>query len=133
QVGEDEPEVLLGRIAPDAHFGGEAGVLGGLLDALARGVVLPAVVEAAQAVALHPARRELRAAVRAAEVHEVGDAALTAIEGELLAHDRDRFGVAGREVAGEIDRLPEAAQVAAGQRAGPGVDEVIPGRRSGLA
>src|SRR5207253_10957977 len=63
EIGEDEAEVLLDGVALDPHFAGEAGVLGGLLDALAGAVVLPAVVDAAEAVPLDPAGRELRATV----------------------------------------------------------------------
>jgi len=69
QIGEDEAQVLLGRIALDLDFGREGGVFGGHLDTLAGAVILPAVVEAPDAVALDPAGRELRAPVRAAEVH----------------------------------------------------------------
>src|SRR5262249_5387419 len=94
QVGENQAEILLRRVAADLHFAGEAGVLGGLLDALAGAVVLPAVVEAADAVALHPAGAELRAAMGAAERHQVRLAGLAAIEREVLAHHADGFRVA---------------------------------------
>src|SRR5262249_9722563 len=121
QIGKDHAEVFLGGIARYSHLGREAGVLGRLLDALARAVVFPAVVEAAQAVALHPAGRELRAPVRAARRHDVRCAALAAVEGEVLAHGADGLRLARREVAGQRHRLPETAQVAPGERAGPGV------------
>src|SRR5579885_3308238 len=124
EVGEDEAEVLLGGVAADAHLGREGGVLGRHLHALAGGVVLPAVVEAADAVALHPAGAELGAAVGAAEGEEVGSAALAAIEGEVFAHDADGHGAAGRQLLRHIDRMPEPAEVASHQSAGPRVDEV---------
>src|SRR5439155_7915262 len=71
QVGEREAQVVAHRVALDPHLAGEAGVLGGLLDALAGAVVLPPMIEAANAVALHPAGAELRPAVRAAGVEQV--------------------------------------------------------------
>src|SRR5262249_23652202 len=71
EVGEDQPEILLAGITADPHLAGEAGVLGRLLHALAGLIVFPAVVEAADAVALDPAGRELRASVGAARVEEV--------------------------------------------------------------
>src|SRR5262249_19767964 len=94
QVREDEAEVLLARIALDPDLLREAGVLGRLLDALAAAVVLPAVVEAADAVAFHPARRELRAPVRPAVGEQVRCAGLPAIERVVLAHHADGFRVA---------------------------------------
>ena len=66
-----------------------------------------------------PSRSKLRAAVGAAGRDDVRRAVLAAIEREVLAHDADRLGVAGRQVGGVVDRLPEAAQVAAGQVPGP--------------
>src|SRR5262249_41085276 len=132
QVGEDQAEVLLRGVALDPHLAGEAGILGGLLDTLARPVVLPAVVEAADAVALHPARAELRAPVRAGKVDQVGlwtrrywsVQPLSPVEREVLAHDADRFRVARREIRRDVHRLPEPAHVATGQRAGARVREV---------
>jgi hypothetical protein len=85
QVSKDQAEILLDRIALDLDFAGEARILGRLLDALAGGIVLPAVVEAADAVALDPARTELRAAVRAAELEQVRRVVLAAVEREVLA------------------------------------------------
>jgi hypothetical protein len=89
------------------------------------------VVKAADAVAFYPAGRELRAAVGAAEGNHVRCAALASVEREVLAQDADGLGVAGRQVLGAVDGLPEAAQVLAGERAGPGVDEVGVVRPSG--
>src|SRR5262249_25020584 len=98
--------VLLHRVALDAHLAGEAGVLGGLLDALAGAVVLPAMVEAADAVALHPPGAELRPPVRAAEVHEVWRAALAAVEREVLRQEAHGLRTPGREILGAADRVP---------------------------
>src|SRR6185369_3106059 len=97
-----------------------------LLDALARGIVLPAMVVAAQVIALYPGGRELCSSVGAAEGDDVRRALLPPIEGEVLSHDSDRLGSTGLDVPGSTDRLPEHAQVAAAQRAGPGMDEVLP-------
>src|SRR5205823_1301990 len=124
QVGEDQPEILLGGVALDLDFAGEGGVLGRLLDALARAVVLPAVVEAANAVPLDPAGAELRPPVRAAGRYQVGVAALIAIERVVLTHDPDRFGVTGGEIGCHVDWLPEAPQVAPRQGAGASMHEV---------
>ena len=85
-------------MASDVDFGGKTFILAGLLDALARTVVLPAVVQAADAVAFHPASGELRAAVGAAEVNQMGRALLAAIERELLAHHLDRARLASGKV-----------------------------------
>src|SRR5205823_2359033 len=107
QVGEDEAQVFLARIALDLDFLGEAGVLGGLLDALAGRVILPAVVEAAEAVPLDPASAELRPPVRAPELQQMRAAALAAVEGKVLAHDADGLCMPARQVLGTLDRLPE--------------------------
>src|SRR5439155_24802466 len=48
----------------------------------------------------------------------------TAVQGEVLAHQPDGDGLTGREVLAARDRLPEAPQVTARQRAGAGVLEV---------
>src|SRR3954452_98604 len=92
EVDEDQAEILLGGVGADPHLGWEAGVLGRHLDALAHAVVLPAVVEAAQAAALDPARAELGAAVRAAGSNHVRHPILAAVEREILAQEPDRFG-----------------------------------------
>src|SRR5262249_18951596 len=122
---EDEPQVLLGRITGDLDSGGEARIFGGHLDALAGGVVLPAVVEAADTIALDPAGRELRAPVRAARRDDVRGATLAAVEREVFAHDANRPGAAGGQVLGAGDRLPEAAKVAPGQGPRASVAEVL--------
>jgi len=127
QVGEDEAQILLARIARDPHLAGEAGVLGGLLDALAGAVVLPAVVEAADAVPLDPAGAELRPPVRAAERHHVRRAPLVTVEGKVLTHDADRDGSARWQIHCVVDGLPEHPQVPTSERAGAGVDEVSSG------
>src|SRR5581483_5031289 len=125
QVGEDEAQVLLGRIAADADLSRKGGVLGRLLHAFACVVVLPTVIEAANAVALDPACRELGAAMRAAERQQVRLAAFTSIEREVLAHDTDGQCPARLQLAGHQDRMPEHAHVPSPQRPGPGMNDVL--------
>jgi len=60
----------------------------------------------------------------AAVVDQVGYARLSSIEGELLVHDGDRYCPAGLEVLGDVNRMPEGAQVASGQGARPRVLEI---------
>src|SRR6185312_15201996 len=84
EIGEDEAEIFLDRIGRDADLGGEGRALGRLLHALPGAVVQPAVIEAAQAIALDRAERQRRLAVRAAVGEEMRRAALAAIEGEEL-------------------------------------------------
>ena len=98
KVGEDEPQVVLHRVAADLHLGGEGVGLARLLHALAGGVVLPAVVAAPERVALHPAGRQLGPPVRAPEGDQVRVALLSPVEGELLAHHLDGYGASGRDV-----------------------------------
>src|SRR5581483_10063351 len=119
QIRPEEAEIFARRVAGDLHLRGKARVLGGHLDTLTGLVVLPAVVEAADAVPLHPAGAELRPPVRAAKRHQVRRAALAAIEREVLAHDADRLRVAGRQIERVVDRLPEAAEIPSGERARP--------------
>src|SRR5262249_1920300 len=90
------------------------------------------VVEAADAVALDPASAELRAPVRAAEVHQVwlwtrrywSVQPLASVEGVVLAHDTQRLGVPGRQRAPHVHRVPERAQEAPRRRPRARVREV---------
>src|SRR5215469_3223229 len=66
KVSKDQTQIFFGRVAAYADLSGKAYILGGLLHALARTIVFPAVIEAANAVAFHPAYGELGSAVRAA-------------------------------------------------------------------
>src|SRR5581483_9243165 len=127
EIGEDEAQILLDRVALDADALAERLWLPRLLGALAVRAEHPAVVAAADRLALHPADRELGTAVGTAEVHQVRCAGLATVEGEVLAHDADRLRLADVKLASEIDREPERAQVAAGQGARTGVIEVAPG------
>src|SRR5436190_1947604 len=109
EVTPDQAQVLLRGVAADAHLALERFVLARLLDALPGGIVFPAVVQAAEAVVLHPAARQLRAAMGAAEGHDVSRAGLAPIQREALAQDLYRDGSARRQVLRAVDRLPETA------------------------
>src|SRR5262249_54966427 len=125
-IREDQPQILPRRIAADADLLAEGLRLCWLLDASAVGRVSPPVIQAPDVVAAHPASAELRASVRAAEVDDLGGATLATVEGELLVHDGDRLGPSGRQVGRDVNRLPEPAQVTAGEGARPGVCQLLP-------
>src|ERR1051326_218042 len=63
--------------------------------------------------------------MRAAEVDEVRRARRAAIEREVLAHDAQRTRLARRQIGCVKDRLPEFSEIAAGDRAGPRVNELV--------
>src|SRR6185312_2805900 len=87
-------------------------------------VVQPAVIEAAQGIALDRAERQRRLAVRAAVGEEMRRAALAAIEGEELVQHLHARRLAGLEIGGAKDRLPEAPHETAGQRARADMREI---------
>src|SRR5262249_40830518 len=124
KIGPDQPEVLPHRIALDPHLAGKPSVLGGLLDTLAGLIILPAMVEAADAVPLDPPGRELRPPVRAAEVHQVRLSSLAPVQRVVLTHDAQRLCIPGRQRAPDVDRMPEGAQEAPRRRARARVREV---------
>ena len=126
QVGEDHAEVLLHRVVLDLDLLGEGLTLGRLLDALACAVVHPAVVEAAEVLTLHPPGRELRPPVGAAEVEEMHRAAFTTEKRVVLAHDAERLGLAGGQVDGAVNGMPERPHPAARQCPRAGVHKVVP-------
>ena len=83
------------------------------------------MIEAADILAFDPARIELGAAVRAPKGNRMDRAALAAIEREVFIHDAQRLGPANRYVFGAIGRHPERSEEAPGNRAGPGVNEIV--------
>src|SRR5262249_49476341 len=90
-----------------------------LLQAVALGVILPAVVRAADAAVLHEAVGQRRAAVRTVLGDAAVGAALVAEEHELLVHDLHApGGVLVRELADKARWVPVAAQQLAHRRAG---------------
>ena len=78
------------------------------------------MIGASQRIAFDLAKRQLGAAMRAAFGHHMRRAVFGTIEREILAEDMNRLGVARRDVRAAIDRLPERAKVAPGERARPG-------------
>jgi len=74
------------------------------------------MIEAADGVAFDPAWHHRHAAMGAARRHDMRLPALAAIDHEVLAEDADRLDVADLEIGRVIDRMPEAAHVAAIQR-----------------
>src|SRR5262249_25655810 len=123
--GEDEAEILARRKSADRHLGAEVGVLGRQLDRLAVRRELPAVIAAANVVALDPAVGERRAAVRAEILHEVRLARGSAIERVLLAGELDALRATLLELGRDVDRLPEGLEVAVDQRARPDMGEIL--------
>ena len=65
EITKDEAKIFLRRIGLDPDLAGKARLLGGLFDALAGAIELPAVIDAADAVVFDPAEMHRRAAVRA--------------------------------------------------------------------
>src|SRR3954452_6309977 len=105
------------RIGLDPDFAGEPGLLGGLFSALPGTVEFPAVIDAAYVVALDPAQMHLRAAMRAAIGDHLRPAGVAAVQGEILAHYADRFGVASRQILCAQHWHPEAPHKRAHRRA----------------
>src|SRR5581483_5128450 len=124
-VDEDEAQVFLNRVAPDADAMGEGWSFKRLFDTLAGAVEYPAVVATANAVLLDEAGGKLGAPVCATEVHHVRGSALATIQGEVFVHQPNRYRPAWLELLRDIDGVPERAQVAAGQRVRSRVLEIF--------
>src|SRR5204862_2071182 len=99
-------------------FTGKARFFCRLLDALARTIEFPAVINAPDGVAIDPAKMHLCAAMRTSIIDDLRVSGLAAEQGVVLAHDPDRFGVAGFEVLAPINRHPELAHEFAARGAG---------------
>src|SRR5688500_10977132 len=108
---------------------GERFLLRRLLGALAGLVKAPAVIHAANRVGFDPAGGKLRAAMRAAKIHDVRRPALPAVERIALAHDLNRFGLARTEVFRAVNGMPKAAHELSGESAGTGGDEIVVAQR----
>ena len=52
-------------------------------------------------------------------------ACFTSVERKALAHDLDRLGLAGAQLLGAMDWMPEAAHECAGDGARPSGDEIL--------
>ena len=125
EEGEDQAEVLTQRIGGERDLVAEGVFFRRLLDAGAGAVELPAVIEAAQRIALDPAGRQARAAMRAARVDEMRRSGPAAVEREVFAHDADGDGASRLQVDRVIDRLPELAQVTARGCTGSGAQAIL--------
>ena len=79
-------------------------------DALAGGVVLPAVIDAADLVAFDPAGVQHRATMGAATADEMRRAARTAKERQVLGQDTERHRPARPNRGRSRHRMPEPAQ-----------------------
>src|SRR5262249_46797904 len=122
---ENQSEVFLHRVPRHADLWREGFRFGWLLNASARAIVFPTVIETADKVALDPPGGELRAAVGAAMADQMRRAALTAVERKLFIHDPNRQRLANRKLMGATNRLPEHPQVTPGQSSRSGVNEFV--------
>jgi hypothetical protein len=98
------------RIAGDPDVGHTGIAFRWALRALPAAVELPAVIHAADALALDPAGVQRAQPVRAAPAHQIGPAALAAVQGEVLAQDAHGPRVTRRKRGRARHRLPEHAQ-----------------------
>ena len=124
EIREDQAEILLRRIRTQNDFARESRIFAGLFQARAVGAELPTVIAAADRVALHPAGRELRRAVRARKLGDAHRAGAAAVHGQLLVQDAHRIGPFSRDVLRPRYRVPKRPQVAAGERSGFGGVEI---------
>jgi hypothetical protein len=124
-IGEDRAGILGERIARDPDVGHVRVAFGRPLRALPRAVELPAVIHAADALALDPAGVQHAQPVRAAPADQIRAAALAAVEREVLAEHAERPRRARLERRRARDRLPEAAQQLAHVGAAGGLREEL--------
>src|SRR4029450_3853950 len=122
---EHRAKIRASRTVPYANLACEGFLLCGLLCALTGTVKQPTVIHAADAVAFHPAGGELRAAMRAAKSDDMRGSGLATVERKTLAHDLDRFSLAGAEFLGAMDGMPEPAHKVPGKTPWPGGDEIF--------
>src|ERR1700704_6642300 len=95
KISEYQAKILPRRTVPYANLTCERFLLSRLLCALTRAIKQPTVIHAADAVAFDPACRELRASMRATKSNDMGRSGLATVERKTLAHDLDRFSLAG--------------------------------------
>ena len=128
-IGEDQAVALLHRVPGLAHLVLELAAVGlaGLLEAMALGVELPAVVAAADAVFLDLAVIERGAAMAAARVQQADAAVLVAEQHQILAEHAHFSGDIGG-VGDEPDRVPVAPEQFAHRRAAADRGQFGPGR-----
>ena len=109
EIGEDETHVLAGGIGLDADLLVIAGLFGGLFGAGAGAVELPAMIDAADFLAFHPAQMHGRPAMGAALGRDLRHARFGAEDHIVVAHDADRLGAAHGQIIAVVDRNPELA------------------------
>ena len=95
-----------------------------LLDTLTGAVVFPTVIEAADAVALHPTCRKLRAAMGTTKFDCINRPALTAIKREVFTHDPHGDRTGALDLLRQANRLPEHPHISSGQSSGTRMDEI---------
>ena len=125
QVREDQAEIFPRRIAPCANLCRERFFFGRLLRALTFRVETPAVIHAADRVAFDPPGGKLRAAVRAAKIHDVRRPAVPAVKGKALAHDLNGFGLSWWKLFRPINRMPKPSHKLAGESSGASGNEIF--------
>ena len=118
QIGEDQAQIFVDRVGAQSHLVAERHGLRRLLDASALAVEFPAVIEAANPIALYLAGGKQHGTVWTARLGQAGYSVLTTIQIEVLAHDADRPRTASRQFGRVEDRLPEQAQIASSDGAG---------------
>src|SRR5947207_10330752 len=83
------------------------------------------MIEAADIIAGDPAQSEQRLAMWAAVLHQVHRAGLAAPQREELTEHLCAHRAPDLQNVADMDRMPEAPQVAAGQGAGSGMGEIL--------
>ena len=132
-VREDQASQAPHRVGRMLHLGAEGGLrrLGRLLQAVARDVVEPAVVRAADAAFLDVAVFERRPAVRAALADEAQPALTVTEEHQVLAQDAHRVRDVVQLRLG-AHREPVAPQPLPARRAAPHARDVLVGASEGV-
>ena len=118
------------RVGLEQDLAGETCFLGWLLDALAATVEFPAVIDAADGLALHRPEMHRRTAMRTTIGDDLRHAGLRAENREILAHNAQRSGAPRRQVAAAADRMPELPHENAARRSRPRGRDIDVGARS---
>jgi len=63
--------------------------------------------------------------MRAAEIYYMRRAAFTAVQCKALAHDLNRFSLAGAELFSAMNRMPKSPHELPGEATRPGGDEIL--------
>jgi hypothetical protein len=122
EIREDQPQIVARRVRANGDFIAKRGPFGRLFETRAVGAETPAVVKAAQRVAVDPTGGELGAAMRTTRVDHDRSAARATIQREILTHDAQRRRLSRRKIRAVKHRLPKTAQVPAAERIAPAAD-----------